>query len=90
MNYTQTKLYFLIDVGKFEADDTDNNEKDRNESNDVVRVAKKEDAADNGARSADPCPYRIGSSDGNAFHRLRDGKEAQDNKNNGDDARDEF
>ena len=56
----------------------------------MVGVAKKEDAADDGSSGADPCPDGIGRPDGDVLHGLGNREEAEDDKNDGDDAGDEF
>ena len=75
----------LFNVGELKSDDSDDDEENGDEADDVVRVSKKEDAAHNGACSANACPNGVSGSNGDAFHRLRNGKEAQDDEDDSDD-----
>ena len=75
-------------MDKFKTDNPNDNQSDRNKSNDVVRVSKKNNPADDRSSSAYAGPYSIRSTDGYAFHWLGNAKETEYNKNNGDDARD--
>ena len=77
----------LIYMGQFQANDPDDDQENGDESNDVIGIAKKENAADDCPGCANPCPNSVSSSNGNAFHRLRDGEEAEDDKDDSDDAR---
>lgn len=56
----------------------------------MIRVSEENNSCDNSSCSADPCPNSIGSPDGDGFHRLRDGEEAEHNKNHRDDAGNEL
>ena len=78
----------LIYMCKLEADDADDDERDGDEADKVVWVAEEYDPRDNGACGSDTCPHGVSSSDGNTFHRLRDGKETEYYEDNGDNARD--
>ena len=77
-------------MSQFKSNNTDNDEGDGNKPDDVIRVAKEKNPCHDGSCSTDPCPNSICSTYRNRFHRLRDGKEAQHNKNDSDDARYEF
>lgn len=79
-------VYVLVDVSQFKADDSNNDQENGDQADEMIRIAKKEDSTDNSACSANSCPYGISSSNRNALHGLRDGKEAEDDKNNCDDA----
>ena len=63
-------------MSQLKADDADDDQEDREQSNDVVGVSKKEDAADHRASSADSGPHSISGSDRDTLHGLRDGEEA--------------
>jgi len=80
----------LLDVSELQTDDPDDDQKDWDQSNNVIGIAKKENSADHRPCSADPCPYGICSSYRNALHRLRDGKETENNENDSDDARNDL
>jgi len=75
-------------MDKFKTDDPNDDKGDRNKSNDVVGVSKENYATNDSSGRADPCPYGISCTDRYRFHRLRNTKEAEDYKNNGDDAGD--
>lgn len=62
----------LVDVGEFEADDADDDEKDRDESNDVIGIAEEDDAAYHSSCGANARPNGVGGTDRNALHRLGD------------------
>lgn len=77
-------------MGELKAYDPYDNQKDRDQADDMVGVAEKDDPADDGAGGADSGPYRIGCPYGDILHGLGDGKEAEDDKNDGDDTGDEL
>lgn len=72
-------------MGDFKADDAEEDQKERNQSDDVIGVSKKQHAADDSSCGADPCPDSVGCADGDKLHRLGDGEEAKYDENDGDD-----
>ena len=80
----------LVDVYKFKADDPDDDEHDRKQPDNMVGITEENNSCHYGSCSADPSPDRIGGSDWDGFHGLRNGKEAHHNENNCDDARNEL
>ncbi len=77
-------------MGELEANDPDDDEKNRDQANDVVGVAKEENSACDCARSSDASPNGISGSDGDCLHRLGDGEKAQHDENHRNDARDQL
>ena len=75
---------------KFKTDDSDNNKDNRNKTNNMVRVTKENNSSNDGSCSTNACPYSISGSYWNLFHRLRDGKETQDDKNHRNDTGNQF
>ena len=79
-----------VDVHQFKSDNSDDDEHDRKETDNMVRVSEENNSCHDGSGSADPGPDGICRSYGDGFHRLRNRKEAHHNENNGDDARNEL
>lgn len=77
-------------MSEFKADDPDDDQEDRKKTDDVVGVAKEDDAAKHGSCSADACPNSVGGSNRNRLHCLRDGEKAKDDKNYCDQAGNKF
>ena len=75
---------------ELQANNPDDDQENGDQADDMIRIAEKDNSADDGPSCADSSPYGIRSSNGNALHRLRDGKEAKDDEDHRDDARDDF
>lgn len=73
-------------MSQFETDNAHDDEKDGNQPDEVVRIAKENDATDNCPSRTDSRPHCVGCSNGDRLHRLRDSKKAEDNKNHGNHA----
>lgn len=73
-------------MSELKAYDPDNDQENGDQSNDMKRVAKEENPADDGPCGTDASPNRVGGSNGDCFHRLGDAEEAQHDKDKGDDA----
>ena len=77
-------------MNEFKADDPDDDQHNGDQADDMMRIAEKYDPCHDGAGSADPGPNGISSSNGDGLHGLRNREKAQNNKNNGDNARDKL
>ena len=77
-------------VHKFKADDSNDDEHDRKQTNNMVRISEENNSCHDGSSSANASPDRISGSDWDGFHGLRNSKEAHHNKNNCDDTRNEL
>ncbi len=77
-------------MDELEADDADDDEHDGDKADNVRRVAKENNTREHGPCGADAGPYSIGGADGDCFHGLRYGKEAEDDEDDSDDAGKQF
>lgn len=73
-------------MSQLKADDPDYDQEDRDQADDVVRVSEEKDAADHRTGGADPCPYCVGCSNRDFFHRLGNREKAQHDEGDCDDA----
>ena len=76
-------------MSEFESDNSNNDEKDRNQADNVIGISKKENPTNNCSCCSNSCPHCISRSNGDDLHRLRNGKETQYDKDDSDDAWDQ-
>ncbi len=77
-------------MDEFEADDADDDEHDGDKADDVRGVAKENNTREHGSCGADTGPYSVSRTDRDCFHGLRDGKKAENDEDDSDDAGNEF
>ena len=76
--------------GKFQAYNADHNEEDRQDADHFAGVFEEDDSAGYRANGSDSRPDSIGCAQRDRFHGLRKGEEAQADKQDGNDTRNEF
>ena len=73
-------------MGEFEPNDTNDNQKDRDKPDKVIGITKKDHATRDSPGSSNARPNSVGCANRDRLHRLRYREEAQDDKDDCNDA----